>query len=679
MKRTLFLLLLLVSTVAPALAQDEATPSEDGSVALGLIGWGTMNLHRGDFTSYDGILECGTFDEAQTVGWGAGYLVDLPFSQTLALSGRLYYWKGDGNFTTPNPTPTRIAVDEQTVVPLETNHRLETDLDYIMVDLLAKWKIASPLYLAAGPSIGYGTRAAYEQEEEIVSPQGVTFINGASTRNIIAGNFDEQGTLNTRRLLRLAATGIIGADIPLTDRLTLTPEAGISWGFTSVLSSFDWKVHAIRVGAGITYAIESRSAPSPDTVLAAPPNTPAPQPVVVMNAFNQQGGVTLNYAEIAIAEERGTDLIPLLPYVFFDPNSSTIPSRYHRLSAIGNAGFSEDNLRDSTLGVYHDLLNIIGSRMRRYPDATITVTGCREPLEDSNATDQLSAERASAVRNYLTTAWNIAPSRITLESRALPQEISNRSVADGRQENRRAEIHASDPRILAPVVRKLGGLRVDPEAVVLQPEIQFGKTIAGWRLSMVSDHGRELWSREGDGEPERNIAWQLPDDLVDMLTQDGSSTETVTAQLTAATTDGKTIVATRDIPVRRSFSSRRYSGEVVQDSLVERYSLIFFDFNTPEISDFNNDAIQLIRNRMRTSSSVAITGLTDRIGEENYNQDLSKQRAVETAKHIRTRIVPEQLKAEGAGEEFIFNNDLPEGRMYNRTVIVEIATPVEDI
>lgn len=681
--RTAILLLAFATIRGTVSAQTDPPapdrPDEARPISIGLIGWGTMNLHRGDFTSYDGILECGTFDEARTIGWGAGYLAEFPLGRSFSLSPRFYYWQGDGDFTTPNPNPTRIAVDEQTVVPLETEHTLETALDYVMADILVKWNFASPFYLAVGPSVGYNARAAYEQEERIISPQGVTFLNGDAARNIIAGNFDEQGTLNTNRQFRLAATGMLGGEIPLNDRLMLTPEAGFSFGLTSVLSSFDWSVHAIRAGLGLQYALGGERNPKPDTIRIAPPDLPDPQPLLTMETFNQQNGVRLNYAEVSIAEERGTDLIPLLPYVFFEPNSSTIPARYHRLNASGTGTFSEEGVNDSTLGVYHDLLNIIGSRMRRYPESTITVTGCREPLDDTEGADPLSAARARVVKEYLTGTWGINPERIALKSRVLPQEISNRSVADGKEENRRAEIGSNDSRILAPVVRKIGGIRLEPEAVVISPEAQFGEAIADWRLTITSAEGKELWRTAGTGSPERELLWNLSPEMIDDLAPRGSTSGTLTAEMIATTRDGKSIRAKRDIPVRRTFSSRRYSGEIVRDSLIERYSLIFFDFDTPKISDFNNDAIEVIRNRMRTNSAVTITGLTDRIGEEGYNRTLSEKRAAATSRDIQSRIIPEKLRTEGAGETFIYNNDLPEGRMYNRTVIVEIATPVEGI
>ncbi len=672
-RTTLLLLGLLLHSTLPLLAQEQGVDERERAVRVGLGAWGTMNLHRGDFTSYDGVLECGTFDEATTLGWSVGYLFEFPLSSVFSLSPRIHYWKADGDFTTPNGVPTRIAVDDETVVPLETEHTLETALDYVSLDILAKLKIAGPLYLAVGPSIGYAARAAYEQEERIISPQGVTFLNGSDARNIIAGNFDEQGTLNTSRNLRLAAVAALGADIDLSDRMILSPEAGINWGLTDVLSSFPWKVHGLRVGAILSYRLGGT--PPSDTVRIPPPDVATPDPVLALEAFNRSNGVDLNYAEIAITEERGIDLIPLLPYVFFDPNRSTIPSRY---DVSGDRSLTEENLEGSTLDVYHKLLDIVGSRMNRFPDATVTITGCREPLDDTGSTDALSRARSEALKEYLTSRWGIAVDRITTKVRALPSEPSNRKVEDGREENRRAELTASDPRILAPVNRAVGGVTLRPEQIVLAPTTQFLDDVESWVVTVRDDEGAELFRQDGRGVVPKEVAWRLDPTGADRMAGRGTGEGSVSVELVATRPDGETIRRTRDIPVRRTFTSRRLSGEIVRDSLVERTSLIFFDFDSPKVSDFNRPVLDVLRARMRTSSAVEITGLTDRIGEEAHNRELSRRRAEETSRQIQTRIVPEVITARGAGEEEIYDNNLPEGRMYNRTVIVETATPIEE-
>jgi outer membrane protein OmpA-like peptidoglycan-associated protein len=666
------LILAAASVAAPLAAQPRETISPVERFRMGPMAAGTYNIHRGDFTTYDGVLECATFENTASPGWLAGYLLHVPLSGDFALSPRLHYWKADGAFTTPNPAPARVRIDENTVVPLETEHRLDVALDYASMELIGRWSFAGPFYVGAGPTIGLATRAAYEQEETILAPQGVTFTNGLSSRNIIAGNFDEQGTANTTRELRIAGTAVLGADLALGDRFVLSPEVAYSYGATNVLSSFPWKVHAIRAGASLTYAFGE---PRRDTtILASSPA--APEPVLALDARGQLAdGTMLPYAEIALVEERGIEHLPLLPYVFFAPNDATIPARYRQLSGEDVVSFSEDDLRDETLPLYHHVLNIVGSRMRRYPEATITITGCREPLDDAGSTEALSRGRAETVRQYLEQTWGIAPSRIRTAARVLPEQISNRGEDDGREENRRAEIASGDSRIVAPITRRLVTRTIEPAAIALVPTVQFGEAITSWRASLGSDELGEIWTTSGVGAPQES-RWSVVESRLegrDGTVRNGS----LTARLEATTADGRTLASERPIPVRTTVRSRRLGGEIVSDSLVERFNLIFFDFDTPRISDFNRQVVGLIQRAITVGSSVTVTGLTDRIGEEAYNRQLAERRAASTAAQIRERIVPERMSASGAGETLIYDNDLPEGRMYNRTVVVEIATPLD--
>lgn len=648
---------------------------------VGVLGAGTLNMHQGDFTTYDGILECGTFDKATTPGWQAGNIIDVPLSPLTALSARIFYYKANGDFTTPNPVSPNVELDDGTLVRLQTEHTLATSLDYVMADVLGKWRILEPLYIGAGPSIGLSTRAAYEQEETITGPRGMTFSNGQSTRKIIAGNFDEQGTRNTERNIRIGITGVIGADIALTDNLVLNPEAGYTYGVTSVLSGFDWKVHTLRAGVALKYAFGGQApAPAPQEPRPQEPAPqPQPEPVVRLDVQNRLAdGTRLNYAEITVTEERSLDVVPLLPYVFFAPNSSDLSVRYRRLSSSNLQQFDESALQDSTLGIYYHVLNIIGNRMRLYPGATITVTGCREPLDDTGADATLAAARAATVKDYLVSVWNIDPARIRTDSRTLPQAVSNRQVNDGREENRRAEIASDDSRILAPVQREYVQRDIQPPALVLVPKVQFGESISGWRSSMNDAEANLLWEQEGSGAPSDDLVWNVDEKAVAGQTALMQTSTALTALLNTRDGEGKMTYASREVPVRRIIRGRRFNGEVVRDSVLERYGLMFFDFDTPRISEFNTQVMQLIQSRMRTNSAVRITGLTDRIGPEEYNKTLSLQRAQTVAQGVRSRIVPEVLSTTGAGEYLIYNNDLPEGRFYNRTVIVEIATPIAE-
>ena len=131
------------------------------------------------------------------------------------------------------------------------------------------------------------------------------------------------------------------------------------------------------------------------------------------------------------------------------------------------------------------------------------------------------------------------------------------------------------------------------------------------------------------------------------------------------------------IPVSRKVSSRSLNGEILRDSTIERYNLIFFDFNSPKVSKFNESTVSVILNRIRLNSAVNVFGFTDRIGSDVVNKKLSEARAEDFYEKIKSRIVPNKLDYTGNGAKLIYNNDFPEGRFYNRTVIVEIATPLD--
>ncbi len=648
---------------------------------VGVIGAAALNLHKGDFSTYDGVLECGTFDEATTLGWQIGNIIDIPLSSEAMLSMRLYYHKANGDFTTPNPESPFVALDDGSLVRLETEHTLATALDYVSLDALGKWRMAGPLYIGLGPTIGLSTRAAYEQEETILGPNGMKFANGETTRNIIAGNFDEQGTLNTQRNLRIAATGVLGADIALSNTLVLNPEVGYTYSFTHVLSDVEWNVNVVRAGIALKYSFGDEAPVVPAAPPAVPdvPAPPSPQPIVALDVQNQLAdGTRQNYAEITLTEERSLDVVPLLPYVFFAPNSSELQTRYRRIAPASAQAFDESNLQDSTLGIYYHVLNIIGKRMLLYPEADITITGCREPLDDAEPKASLAADRAATVKQYLVSTWGIHPSRIRTESRALPQAVSNRQIQDGREENRRAEISSADARILAPVKREYIDRHVEPAALVLVPRVQFGENANAWQASLNDDNADILWNEDGSGVPAGDLVWNVDEAKIADRTRVAQMPTSLTAMLGIRDAEGQTRYATREVPVRRIFRGRRFNGEIVRDSVLERYGLMFFDFDTPNISDFNKQVMELVQSRMRTNSAVRVTGLTDRIGPEDYNKTLSQQRAQTVAQGIRSRIVPAVLTPTGAGEYLIYNNDLPEGRFYNRTVMVEIATPIQE-
>jgi outer membrane protein OmpA-like peptidoglycan-associated protein len=84
--------------------------------------------------------------------------------------------------------------------------------------------------------------------------------------------------------------------------------------------------------------------------------------------------------------------------------------------------------------------------------------------------------------------------------------------------------------------------------------------------------------------------------------------------------------------------------------------------------------LKYIREHSKPTSTFVISGHADRSGGADYNMLLSTKRAEYTAKALNLPATT----AKGYGkEQELYDNNLPEGRMYNRTVNIVVETPVE--
>ena len=94
-----------------------------------------------------------------------------------------------------------------------------------------------------------------------------------------------------------------------------------------------------------------------------------------------------------------------------------------------------------------------------------------------------------------------------------------------------------------------------------------------------------------------------------------------------------------------------------------------FDVDKYELNEENKNYLQQLIPEVTPTSRLTITGYTDRTGDAAYNQTLSLNRARSVAREIGSP----NVTIKGVGESRpLYDNNLPEGRFYNRTVEVII-------
>jgi len=425
-------------------------------------------------------------------------------------------------------------------------------------------------------------------------------------------------------------------------------------------------LQALAAGGDLAVKMEVVDNKGQNLLLAAQP--------VKIKVVQTSAGLTVAPASVTIEEVKTIDSSPMLGQIYFDKGSSEILPGYVRFSAASDtAGFDEQKFRD-TLEKYYQLLNIVGKRLVDNAAATITLVGCNDNLGAEKGNKKLSVERAGSVKHYLETIWNIAPERITVEARNLPQLPSTSRSKEGQAENRRVEIRSADPAILAPIRSTYLTTRIDAPALTLTPEIVSPHGIASWKITTANSTGK-LNELSGAVAPAKEIKIPLlgSGDLRTLAT--GGD---IAVKMELQDRKGQNMVLA-STPVKVNFIETSKRQALKQDQLVqEKYALILFDFDKDTIGGANQEIINKIVDRIKTlpQAMVDIVGHTDNIGKEAYNIKLSERRALAVYNQLLAaygEAAGSRIRHAGVGPNSpLYENVSPETRSFNRTVTITL-------
>lgn len=430
---------------------------------------------------------------------------------------------------------------------------------------------------------------------------------------------------------------------------------------------------------------------------------------------------------LKIEEFIGSSSRYLLPYIFFGEKTSTIPERYVRLSPQEISSFSPEAIITQSrsvnheLDAYYQLLNIIGQRMRKYTAAQLTLTGTSD--NDTESTDKtLPLRRAEAVKTYLREVWGIAATRIITKSDG---SQGTTELVD-KEENRVVEIQSSQPEILEELRYDYTLRTVQPPRVEIETEISASEGLSAWSLTTEHVKKSEGKGQKGkSGEKAASVGTEPPtpqqpitneQTVNDQATRLSNNTGTTIAPQTTRMNVERTIVqamndapydGTTELPNTLSFPATFRTTLRARDSVknsaedtvsapmemltlaekrrrnapdvrVGTYWVFCFNLNSKQLSvdERVRRAVKAIKQNVAPGASVEITGYADTRGNVDKNRKLSNDRAEAV---LQLLAVPSSKVAsiEGKGESIWYDNDLPEGRFYNRFVRVDIRTPIQ--
>lgn len=382
-------------------------------------------------------------------------------------------------------------------------------------------------------------------------------------------------------------------------------------------------------------------------------------------------------------DRRVTETFPLSNYVFFDKKSTKIPNRYVLLRENEVDNFKEDQLEvfkpkelsgrsDRQMIVYYNILNILGDRMQENPSAQVRLTGASgEGIDDG----KLMAE---SVKEYLVKTFDIAESRITTEGRLKPRIPSEQPGGELeldllREGDRRVSIWSESPVLLMEFQ--------SGEETPLKPVI----------INTVQEAPIDSYvSFNVDGADTAFTSWSL-----EMADENGKVQNFGPYTKELVTIPGKSILGTREAgDYKVTMIGKTKNGTIIKKEANVKMALwapqeneqgmrysVNYEFNESEVRPlYEKYLAETVAPKIPKGGTVIIHGHTDVIGEEGYNLNLSQQRADNVKSIIENALTKAgrsdvKFNVQGYGENpdvAEFDNKLPEGRFYNRSVVIDI-------
>jgi len=554
----------------------------------------------------------------------------------------------------------RAGLDDRRVnfndwdVPDASRVRFSARMTYISVEPMLRVNLGSPdFHLTAGPLLSFKVASKYDwvprdETSQTIVDQEIPNANGFTYG--VGGGFGYDILLNSK-----STSGT---------KWYLTPFAEVSYMMDQRENDFagqdrndTWVTTSIRGG----FQVKFGSTPS------------APPPVVMVDEDLPTVDLSVR-APNAIVDQRSViEMFPLRNYIFFGDGSTALPSKYIRLSNDQAQNFREAGLLNAPgtgggnvstmdrsqrqMNVYYNAVNVIGDRLRNNPSATIQLVGSAPVAADGMS-------MANEVKNYLVTTFGIDPGRITAKGQARPPHASGTRATPPEdlslvaEENRRVEILSDNMEIMKPV--KLNTTQNEPFDNDLLINVNTSAPIADYTVAIAGEGFTQTYG------PFTSNTQRIDARPVLQSRNAGNYTATVTAR----TIDNQTITRSAD------FSLVRQSAPPVTG---QRFSILFEYDESRTVQTYDQFLRQDVAPMIPANSTVVIHGHTDRIGEDNYNFELSTRRATEAL-----NVLQDEMRKAGKNVTFDsygfgesearapFTNSTPEGRYYNRTVLIEI-------
>lgn len=675
MKKILTILLILLGSLGLSSKED----TDEHTVTLGTnLG---LNLFNSDFTNLGNANSCCPGFQSgfgTAINFVGSY--NYPIKKGTKLFVSLDYMSMNSDFVVDEIEEINLIGTIRKDARIE--QRVDSDLNSIGFGLGVIYELFDSFDASLGYRLGVTSDLSYRQTEILIEPSEGLFQETESKTLT-----DVSGTINSS-LMNSIIGKIAYRLYTNSDRTTyLNPNISFNIGLNSINSQMNLVPNSLNFGIDWAYSFSSESSNNIEVIKEEniSPNKKTEPEIALLNTDKKKVNnpsviirpVSIDKNEqrneiiqIELDEVNSIRMVPILNYIFFDKDSSSLSPRYSALNKKESYSFNTSNLFEvNTLSIYHHILNIIGSRMLEYPDSELRIVGTKSEIETGEIAKILPIERAKTIRDYLVKTWGISEKRLILTTSEKPTVPSTSADVESIEENQRVELYSDNKKILEPLLLK------DTLYTTITKEIDFYTIIDtnmkdySWSFKVYNDESSPYFEVGGRFEPPIKTIFPITEEVANQIKDKNELTYRF--DLIRQSEEQESVTGKINISINSLEKKKR---DKKQDFRIDKYSLILFDFDKFDLNEKNKEIIEIIRKNINKDSELIISGYSDKIGDSDYNKELSKKRTESVSS-----VFPENKKElYPYGESIIlFNNKLPEGRFYSRTVIINATTPIK--
>ena len=631
-----------------------------------------------NFASFRGLPNvpscCPEYTTTVGTAYEPGITLNYPINYDWLFNARFSYSLINTNFNAFQDVA--VNVDGETVMG-RSEFGLNSNFAFLNLDLNGMYTLDSKINFMFGPRLSFIMDKKYEQYEMLSEPvdRGVFIPEYSRRRN------ESEGEIDNVAIMLFGLNFGASYRLPLTKNgsLFLVPEIFYHLNFNRLISDSSWTVHALNAGI----AVEYRQPPPPPPPPPPPANPPMPSlpkvreiPAIAAEVDVMQldeFGKKQDKVGIKIEDFISFNMRPLLNYVFFDENSSEIPNRYLKFSRRQAEDFDFKQLQNlNAIETYYYVLNIFGKRLKDNPDEKVTLIGTNQDEGEEKNNIDLSRKRAESIKDYFVTVWNIDESRFKVQARNLPKQYSRSDTITGLEENRRVEI-VVNPELSGSVLTVDTLRQINKTTIRFIPDYKADAGLDKWQFTLKQGD-REILSKNGSESIPNFIDW-----VFETGNQDApKSGSDLFYDLQISDKLGQSIKSKTKVLKVEQLTVDRKRLERRKDKEYEYYGLILFPYGGADLGEEHRRVVDFVKERIKESAEtgnteVKIFGFTDLVGDDRINKRIATARANAVYRRLNIR----DAYVEGIGKDkVLYNNDLPEGRFYCRTVQIEVETKV---